>query len=666
MIEKQMTRGLVKSGFGFPMQVGFVASGLKTTCVTVFALALIHLVMFSATFAQAPQGAGERPRQAADSAPRLIQVSARGDLQLAINSANCGDTIVLPAGATFQGKGDKGFLFSAKGCSNYITVTTSLAASLPSGRIDPGNATAMPRIVPPSFGGTTYPAITFTRNSSFWRFVGIEVTTLPGQPYANVLIDVGPYVSWKEAPSDLIFDRVYVHSLEDGTNNPEATSRIGFNVFARRLEVTNSRVSFPAAYVKGTKAVDNQYAFLTIAGPGPITIDNCFLSAWYNAFFTGGAALPTDNNATVAPGATLSQATLSNVKNLKLGDLVALLQKQCTVNAGGVCDGGYYGTVKIIGISGHTVAFTPYGRSDGGAGGSPLTAAPVSPGDAQWSGYLPSNITIRRSTFYVNPTIVQTIARETRNYPKGFFEIKAVDGLLMEGNDFTGYPAPLAFTARNQGTPAGAPSPWSTIKNVTFKNNRVLNISTAQTNRLWIIVLEDNYFSSTVGRNFVIENNLFATGSNIADVGSADGLIIRHNTFINRGGAHLLNSIDSAPTRNLQLKDNIVFNNEYGVHCQAGDYKCFPNLFDGNMTGNVIIGAAQSYRPTCGNPYPAGNSCVSVIDSVGFVDAARGNYRLALSSRYKGRASDGKDPGVDMDELLRALSAEDRLQRNSR
>jgi hypothetical protein len=60
-------------------------------------------------------------------------------------------------------------------------------------------------------------------------------------------------------------------------------------------------------------------------------------------------------------------------------------------------------------------------------------------------------------------------------------------------------------------------------------------------------------------------------------------------------------------------------------------------------------------RPTCGSPYPPGNYCVSTIDKVGFEDIAHSNYRLAQTSPYKGKASDGKDPGMDMDNLMSAI-----------
>ena len=131
-------------------------------------------------------------------------------------------------------------------------------------------------------------------------------------------------------------------------------------------------------------------------------------------------------------------------------------------------------------------------------------------------------------------------------------------------------------------------------------------------------------------------------------------MTFRHNTFISNLGSAMVDNI-GRPVNNLVFRDNIAANNEYGIHCQTGDYSCFPDLFKRNMLGNVIVGPVMPYRPTCGNPYPAGNRCTDKFNNVQFVDAASGNYGLARTSPYKGKATDGKDPGVDMNALMSAI-----------
>jgi hypothetical protein len=53
--------------------------------------------------------------------------------------------------------------------------------------------------------------------------------------------------------------------------------------------------------------------------------------------------------------------------------------------------------------------------------------------------------------------------------------------------------------------------------------------------------------------------------------------------------------------------------------------------------------------------FPPGNWNPASIRSVGFVDPNNHNYRLLASSPYYKAASDGKDVGCDVDQLLTHL-----------
>src|SRR5262249_40846213 len=71
-----------------------------------------------------------------------------------------------------------------------------------------------------------------------------------------------------------------------------------------------------------------------------------------------------------------------------------------------------------------------------------------------------------------------------------------------------------------------------------------------------------------------------------------------------------------------------------------------------------IVGVPMAYRPYCTNQssavYPPENNCVNDSSLVGFTDLANNDYSLASTSAFKGKASDGTDPGVDMNALLAA------------
>jgi hypothetical protein len=63
--------------------------------------------------------------------------------------------------------------------------------------------------------------------------------------------------------------------------------------------------------------------------------------------------------------------------------------------------------------------------------------------------------------------------------------------------------------------------------------------------------------------------------------------------------------------------------------------------------GNILAGANSRY-------YPANNFYPAQAREIGFTDSAAGDYRLADHSSYKGAATDGRDAGADIDQVLRA------------
>jgi hypothetical protein len=65
--------------------------------------------------------------------------------------------------------------------------------------------------------------------------------------------------------------------------------------------------------------------------------------------------------------------------------------------------------------------------------------------------------------------------------------------------------------------------------------------------------------------------------------------------------------------------------------------------------GNLFVHDAVSNEPD-------GNASPATIAAVGFVDYAGGNYRLAVSSAYHNAATDGTDPGADIDAVETAIA----------
>ena len=95
----------------------------------------------SATAAQVPRPMlPTLPQKTVDTsmpvqAGREFPVSTSGALQSAIDTAHCGDTIVLQAGVTFSGR----FVLPDKSCVGWVVLQSSRVSELPAGkRVNPG------------------------------------------------------------------------------------------------------------------------------------------------------------------------------------------------------------------------------------------------------------------------------------------------------------------------------------------------------------------------------------------------------------------------------------------------------------------------------------------------------------------------------------------------
>ena len=229
---------------------------------------------------------------------KSIRVGAGSDLAAAIENAQCGDTLLLPAGASFDVK-----VLPSKQCDDqhYITVRTDTPdAKLPpeGSRISPAWAgvaslPGRPPFAQPSGGPAKLLATIVVGRADgvgvgdHIRFIGIEWTTLAG---ANV----GRMVTAEHA-NHVIFDRNWVHPAE----GVEVAHGIGMNDGANTIAVINS-------YINGLNcvAVAGRCSDATALGGGrgketvhTLKFYNNFLeSSGENILFGGGASAtnPTD------------------------------------------------------------------------------------------------------------------------------------------------------------------------------------------------------------------------------------------------------------------------------------------------------------------------------------------------------------------------------------
>lgn len=630
------------------------------------------------------------------------QACGYASLQVALDTVAYGDTIIARAGDTW----DQISTPAKSGTPSTITVKSSAEASIPirlHGVINT-DATNMAKIATTQ---NNY-ALSIPSGRSHWNFIGFEITTANRSQYYSILVD--------HIGSNVNFDRCWIHSLEDYTNDVEASTRIGMNYAGSNSTITNSRIAYFSAYVLNTTIVDNNFAI--IYSGSTLTVSNSFLGAWFNAIITGGSSFAPDHTATISGSPTTTSATLSNVSGLSVGMLMALrnyqqrvLTNACSFTASTktlVCSGGnftaayqdwmdgggprfffpnlgaggnvatvvnsttaimtgaltgsdfsnqtveidgVYGAVKITGISGNNVTFTPWGVSG-------LKSAPEVPGNVQWGpGHVPNNLAILRTMVYNNPTIAHAVQAQTGNNPKAFWEVKAIDGMLVDGCVFSGFGTSLGYLVANQGTPQGCPSVWSKIDNVTISNNWYNTIPN-QFQTMGFALSTNYYCTSSGGSNINVFNNLFTAGAVLARFVAGTNVQFRHNTAINddlSSGAQLLQQeaeSSATDTHGFVYSDNIAYQNTYGINCSYGvALGCVPSPV---ITTNLFIGPLEG-GPYCGSGYPAGNVCVANQAAVKFTDAANNNYRLAFDSPGKGTGTGNSDMGVDWQGLVNAL-----------
>jgi hypothetical protein len=239
---------------------------------------------------------------------------------------------------------------------------------------------------------------------------------------------------------------------------------------------------------------------------------------------------------------------------------------------------------------------------------------------------------------------------------KNLFELKNARRVRIEGNVFennwaqaqTGFA--ILFTVRNQDGNA----PWSTVEDVTFSNNVVRHAASGVN-----VLGHDDIKASQPARRILIRNNVFedisaarwgGTGRLFQILAQAADVVIEHNTGFQTGN---IVTADRGPHSGFVYRNNIAPHNEYGIigsDNPPGNRTIAAYFPDGVVRGNVIAAGPAAVYPE-GNFFPAG------LAQVGFVDLAGGNYRLGPGSSYRRAGTDGKDIGVDFDELSAAVSA---------
>jgi hypothetical protein len=228
-------------------------------------------------------------------------VPAGGNPNTALSNASCGDTILLQAGASFQGP----VVLPAKNCdaNHWITLRTSaLDSSLPAegtrltpcyagvawlparpGYSCPSPNNVLPKIHIANGAG----AVTVSSGANYYRLLGLEITRDVGTGVSYALVKMG-------AADHLIFDRVWIH----GTPGDETARGIGLADSTNVAVIDSYFNDFQCIASTGTctdaQAIIGGNSFVPT---GSYKIVNNFLeSAAENILFggAGGSTVPAD------------------------------------------------------------------------------------------------------------------------------------------------------------------------------------------------------------------------------------------------------------------------------------------------------------------------------------------------------------------------------------
>jgi hypothetical protein len=537
----------------------------------------------------------------------VIAVAQGGDFQSALNSAKCGDTITLQAGAVYTGN----FKVPAQNCddAHWIIIRTSAAdSSLPpeGTRISPCyagvsslpgrpalNCTATKTVMAKvqSSAMATGP-LTLQNGANHYRFIGLEITRTPatGVVYNLVVREANASVD------HVVFDRSWLHgTAQDETERGVMLSGITY------AAVVDSYFSDFHCTSKTGSCTDAQ----AIAGgigdqtSGPYKIVDNFLEASGECILFGGGAAtitPTDieirRNHMFKPmtwmkgqpgyvgGTDGNPFIVKNLFELKSGQRVLFEANILENTWGGFSQAGA------------AVLLTPKNQAMSGTNVCPVCQV--------------TDVTIRYVTIsHVGGAFVLGNGLSSNGGAALAGERYSIHDVTADDINATKYNGYGTFAQVSMGP--GAPLlQFVTINHVTaFQPQVMLNLG-------------DNTTVNPPMTNFVYTNNLVNAGTSPTQT---------------TGGGTANCAYNSTPTVSLRT--------------------CFqPYTF----SNNAIIASPSNYPPS---RYPAGNYFPATASAVGFVNynnGIGGDYHLKSSSPYKNAGTDGKDLGADMNALDAAIA----------
>jgi hypothetical protein len=533
----------------------------------------------------------------------VISVAAGGDFQQALNTAKCGDTIELQAGAAFTGS----FLMPAKACddAHWIIVRTSAPNnSLPpeGTRISPCYAGVSSLTARPAFNCATtknvmaklqFPysgsgPITFLPGANHYRFIGLEITRTAGsQTVYNLAFNHA------NAADHIIFDRSWLHG-----NAQDETGRGIMLSGTRYAAVIDSFFSDFHCVSKTGSCVDAQ----AIAGglgnflSGPYKIvDNFLEAAGENILLGGGTASTTPADIEIRRNHLFKPMTWMpghagfvgghNGNPFIVKNLFELKNAQRVLFEANILENTWGGFSQ----AGFGILLTPKNQAIGTLNVCPICQV--------------TDVTIRYVTVSHVASVFQIANGVSSNggppLNGGRYSIHDLTANDINGVKYKGYGL---FAQVSTGGRAPVLHDV-TINHVTvFQPGVMLNLG-------------DNLAMNPLMNNFVFTNNILNAASGATRT---------------TGGGLTNCAYYQAPLTALT--------------------RCFRQYV---FSKNAIVDTAANFPAS---KYPPGNFFPSSVAEVDFANFTSGDYHLLASSPYKNAGTDGKDLGADMAALEAAIA----------
>jgi hypothetical protein len=535
-------------------------------------------------------------------------VNSGGDLQSALNNANCGDTIQLQAGATFTGV----FTFPAKSCddNHWIIVRTSADdSSLPAegSRLTPcyAGVSSLPgrpalqcastnnvlaKLVMATGGSGP---IVFAAGANHYRLIGLEFTRVAGTGIVYALSSIAT----GGTANNLVFDRVWMH----GTAQDETTRGVELGGSTYVSIVDSFFTDFHCIAITGA-CTDAQaiYGGLGDDQMGPYKIVDNFLEAsGENILFGGGGATATPTDIEISRNHMFKPLTWMTGQAGYVGgtsghpfivkNLFELKNAQRVLLDANIMENTWGGFSQ----AGFAVLLTP--KNPGGSSIDICSVCQV------------TDVTIRYNSISHVGAGLQ-IANGLSDYGAAALDGQrySIHDVIVDDIDGLKYAGPGEFAQVSVG--AGA----TVLQNVT------INHVTAFPPSMEFVIGDEVGITSQM-KNFVFTNSIV------------------------NAGTYPVWSTGSGGTANCAVHDSplTTFN------------ACFSNY---SFAANAIIASPSSTTWPAKNFFPASAAAVQFVNYNG---GDGGDYHLQPSSPYKGQGTDGKDLGADVDAVDSATAGID-------